>query len=101
MKIIYAPRALRDIDEILAYIKKRSPRGAHRVSLAIETASRRCALNLRATGKTDEPDVYRSPLGKYRYTVFYRALPDRAGIEVARVVHIARVKNLERMPDEE
>jgi plasmid stabilization system protein ParE len=38
MKIVYASRALRDIDEILAYIRKRSPRGAHSVSVAIEHA---------------------------------------------------------------
>ena len=54
MRIIYAPRALRDIDEILAYIQKRSPRGAHRVSLAIERAIQLCALTPRATAQTDE-----------------------------------------------
>jgi plasmid stabilization system protein ParE len=32
MKIVYAPRALRDIDGILAYIHKGSPRGAHSVA---------------------------------------------------------------------
>ncbi len=57
MKIVYAPRALRDIDEILMYIQARSPRGAHRVSLAIEYAIEMCALNPYAAGKTDEPDV--------------------------------------------
>jgi hypothetical protein len=35
MKIVCAPRALRDIDGILAYIHERSPRGAYSVSLAI------------------------------------------------------------------
>ena len=49
MKIVYAPRALRDIDEILAYIHQRSPRGAHSVSLAIEYTIHMCALNPRAT----------------------------------------------------
>lgn len=101
MKIIYAPRALRDIDEILAYIHTRSPRGAHSVSLAIEYTIHMCALNPRATGKTDEPNVYRRPLGKYRYTIFYRILSNDEGIEVARVVHGARVRNLRRLPDEE
>jgi plasmid stabilization system protein ParE len=45
MRIVYAPRALRDIDEILSYIHKRSPRGAHAVSLAIEYTIELCALN--------------------------------------------------------
>jgi plasmid stabilization system protein ParE len=43
MKVVYASRALRDIDDILAYIKARSPKGARSVSLAIEHAIRACA----------------------------------------------------------
>jgi plasmid stabilization system protein ParE len=101
VKIAYASRALRDIDEILAYIQKRSPRGAHSVSLAIERAIQTCALNPHATGKTDEPNVYRRPLGKYRYTICYRTLPNDEGIEIARVVRSARVRNLRRIPDDE
>jgi len=99
MKIVYAPRALRDIDRILAYIYKRSPGGAHSVSLAIERTIHMCALNPRAIGKTDEPSLYRRPLGKYRYTIFYRVLPGDEGIEVARVVHGARVKDIHKAPD--
>jgi plasmid stabilization system protein ParE len=99
MRIVYAPRALRDIDNILAYIHKRSPRGAHSVSLAIEHTIHLCALNPRAVGRTDEPNLHRRPLGKYRYTIFYRVLAGGAGIEVARVVHSARVKKLGKVPD--
>jgi hypothetical protein len=43
--------------------------------------------------------MYRRPLGKYRYTIFYRALAGDGGIEVVRVVHGARVKNLGKVPD--
>jgi plasmid stabilization system protein ParE len=99
MRIVYAPRALRDIDDILAYIHKHSPRGAPSVSRAIEHTIHLCALNPRAIGETDEPDLYRRPLGKYRYTIFYRVLAGGAGIEVARVVHGARVKTLGKVPD--
>lgn len=101
MRVVYAPRALRDIDDILAYIHKRSARGARSVSLAIEYTVHMCALNPRATGKTDEPNVYRRPLGKYRYTIFYRVLPNEDGIEVARVIHSARVRDLRRLPDQD
>ncbi len=45
MRIVYAPRALPGIEEILDYIHARSPRGAHRVSLAIEYAIEKCAFN--------------------------------------------------------
>jgi plasmid stabilization system protein ParE len=59
MKAVYAPRALRDIEEILAYIEERSPSGARNVALAIEYSIHTCALNPRAGAKTDEPNVYR------------------------------------------
>lgn len=96
MKIVYAPRALRDIGGILEYIHARSPSGARSVSLAIEHSIHACALTPRAGGRTDELNVYRRPLGKYRYTIFYRARDD--GIEVVRVVHSARVKRLSTVP---
>jgi plasmid stabilization system protein ParE len=99
MKVIYSRRALRDIDEILAYVRKRSASGALNVALAIEHQLRTCALNPRGSPKTDEPNVYRSPLGKYRYTIFYRAPPGAQGIEVVRVVYSGRVKNLRKIPD--
>jgi len=100
MKIVYASRALRDINDILAYINKRSPQGARSVSPAIEHRIRMCAINPHASGITDEPGVYRRPLGRYRYTIFYRVLLRGEGIEVARVIHGARVGNLRRMPND-
>ena len=101
MKIVYAPRALRDIDEILSYIHQRSPRGAHAVSQAIEHTIELCALNPRATARTNVPNLYRRPLSKYRYTVFYRVLAGQQGIEVARIIHGARVKDLHTLPDDD
>jgi toxin ParE1/3/4 len=92
---------LRDIDDILAYIQKRSPSGARNVSLAIEHTIELCALNPRGAAITNLPDVYRRPLAKYRYTVFYRTFVDTGAIEIVRVVHGARVRNLGRLPDDE
>jgi plasmid stabilization system protein ParE len=66
MKVVYASRALRDVDEILAYIQERSPSGARNVSLAIGYTIHTCALNPHAGARTDETNVYRRPLGKYR-----------------------------------
>jgi plasmid stabilization system protein ParE len=48
MKVVYAPRALRDINDILTYINERNPRGARNVSVAIEYAVNMCALSPRA-----------------------------------------------------
>lgn len=65
MKLRYAPRALRDIDEILAYIQQRSSRSAEKVSFAIEQAVVLSAQVPRAAGKTDLPNHYRRPLVRY------------------------------------
>ncbi len=100
MTVRYAPRALRDIDGILAYIHERSPAGARTVSLAIESTIAACVRYPGIGSPTDEADVYRRPLRKYRYTIFYRRLPDGEGIEVARVVHSARIRDLRHIPDE-
>ena len=101
MKIAYAPRALRDIEELLAYTHERSPRGAHNVSLAIEHAIQMCALHPHAAARTDETRVRRRALGKYRYTIFYRVLTRDEGIEVVRVVRSARVRSLGKVPEAE
>ena len=100
MNLRYAPRALRDIDEILAYINARSPQGARNVSLAIEHSIGMCAQNPATGSKADEPDLYRRTLGKYRYTIFYRVDLTADVVEIARVVHSARVKNLGALPED-
>lgn len=100
MKIVYAPQALRDIDEILAYLFERSPRGAHSVSLAIEHEIQRCGLNPHLALETDEPNLYRRPLVEYRYTIFYRVNAETQHVEIARVLHGARVKNLRQLPED-
>jgi hypothetical protein len=65
MKIFYASRAFRATSTIfLRNISKRSPQGARSVSPAIEHAIRMCAINPHASGMTDEPGVYRRPLGQ-------------------------------------
>jgi hypothetical protein len=47
------------------------------------------------------PTCIGGPIGKYRYTIFYRVLPHDEGIAVGRVVHGARVKSLRKMPAEQ
>jgi toxin ParE1/3/4 len=98
MNVVYAPRALRDIDEILAYIQQRSSRSAANVSLAIEQAVMLSAQVPRAAGKTDLPNHYRRPLVRYPYTLFYSVDATRNDIEILRVIHSARVKNLGSLP---
>jgi plasmid stabilization system protein ParE len=46
---------------------------------------------------TDEPNLCRLPLVRYPCTIFYRIDAARDLVEIARVVHGARVKNLRRL----
>jgi toxin ParE1/3/4 len=100
MRLVYAPRALVDIDDILTYIKTRNPQAARNVSLAIEHTMNLCALNPYMGVRTDEPNLYRHPLTNFRYTIFYRVDAIRDVVEIARVIHGARVKDLNRLPDD-
>jgi plasmid stabilization system protein ParE len=98
--IVYAPRALRDIKEILDWTAQQSPKGAHSLSIAIERAIAVCEAFPRAGARTDEPAVYRWPMSKHRVTIFYRTLANDAGIEVARVLRSGRIKTLRTMPND-
>lgn len=103
MRIVYSRRALRDIEEILFNVGQRNTEGARKLSVAIERTIESCARRPRTGIRTDEPNVYRYMLGKRRnkYTIFYRLLGGDEGIEVARVLHSARIKTLGRVPEDE
>ena len=100
MKLVYAPRALRDVDDILSYIQQRSAQGARSVSVAIEHTAEVCAEHPRGGTPTDEPHVYRWPLSAYRYTIYYRFDPATDVVEIVRVVHAARLRDPGRVPDD-
>jgi toxin ParE1/3/4 len=100
MKIVYAERARRDISEIFDDIAKYSPASARRVEAAIRIQCERLADFPYAAATTDEPRVFRVPLIRYPYTVYYRVNLALDRIEVARVIHGARIKDLQQMPDE-
>ena len=101
MKRVYAPRALRDVDEILAYVQARSPKGAATLSVAIEQATGSCALNPFLGTATDTRGIFRYPLTRHDYTIFYRVLADLDEVEIVRVIHAARIKDLGRLPDDD
>lgn len=101
MKRVYAPRALRDVDEILTYVQARSLKGAATLSVAIEKAADSCALNPFLGIATDTTGTFRYPLTRYDYTIFYRVRADLDEVEIVRVIHAARIKDLGRLPDDD
>ena len=100
MKIVYAESARRDIAEIFNAIAVHSPSAAGRVEEAIRIQCERLTAFPYAAAKTDEPRVFRVPLVRYPYTVFYRVNVEVNWIEIARVLHGARIKDLRRLPDD-
>jgi plasmid stabilization system protein ParE len=94
----FAPRALVDIDELLAYVHAQDSSVANKLSLSIERTVGLAAINPRLGTKTDEAGVFRYPIARYRITIFYRLLAD-GDIEVARVVRATRIKNLDALPE--
>jgi plasmid stabilization system protein ParE len=100
MKVVYAERARRDIAGIYDSIARHNPSAARRVEDRIRAVCEGLADFPYASVETDEPNVRRAPLVRYPYTVFCRIDATRDLVEIARVVHGARVKDLGRMPDD-
>lgn len=99
MRVVYAERAMRDIGEIYDTVATHDPRAAQRVENAIRNACERLADFPYAAPATDEPNVRRLPIVRYPYTIFYRLNPGRDLVEIARVLHGARVGDLGSMPE--
>ena len=100
MRVVFARRAQIDIAAIYDWIATRSPGSAQRVEDAIRAECERIALFPYASMPTDETDVRRVPLVRYRYTIYFRVSDEHDRVEIARVIHGARIKNLSRLPDE-
>jgi toxin ParE1/3/4 len=88
MKSRYRERALRDLEEISAYISKRSPIGAINVLAAIHAAVRDAALNPLGSRQTSDPEVRVKIVRRYLYKVFY--IVADAGIGILHIRHGAR-----------
>jgi len=98
MNVRFAPRALADLEGIRDYLVPLSPRGAEHVRAEIAAAVDRIVEFPRTGNMTDEAGLYRYALRKYRYTIFYRVIAGQDVVEVARIIHGARVVNLRQLP---
>ncbi len=101
MMVVYSERARADIAAIFDHIATDNHRAAMRVENSIRTACEGLARYPRAGVPTDEPNIRRRPLVRYPYTIFYRINEAQQRVEIARVVHAARVRSLGQLPSEE
>ena len=72
MKVIFAPRALRDLEAIAAYLAERSPTGQKSVLGAIKASIGDLEQFPRIGIPIDTEGRYRLPVRRYPYLVYYR-----------------------------
>lgn len=88
LKIRYAAKAFRDLQEIEAYIAFDSPAAARKVARAVQdTLSLLCLFPDKARRSTRN-GVRAIPLSRYPYIIFYRVIGRE--IIVTRIFHAAR-----------
>ena len=88
MKVRYTNRAFRDREDILTYLKARSPTGARNVLDRFGDAASLLGQQPLAGLPTDMPDVRVLFVGRYPYKFFYRVRGDT--VEILHIRHTAR-----------
>jgi toxin ParE1/3/4 len=89
MKVIYTEAALRDLDEITAWLNANYPgvgRALERRLRIVVAHITRWPESMRRSRR--HPDVRVAPLGRYPYKIFYRVRED--AIEILHIHHAAR-----------
>jgi plasmid stabilization system protein ParE len=89
MRVVLSRFALAELDEILAYIAKRSPLGARNVEARFRHAFDLIARHPKGSECLEQrPNVRRLPLVRYPYAIYYEIGPDE--VTVLRIMHGAR-----------
>ena len=72
MNVVYAPRALRDLESIAAYLVERNPAGAINVLGAIKSSVDTLSFFPQIGRLVDNAGHRRVPVLRYPYLIFYR-----------------------------
>jgi toxin ParE1/3/4 len=88
MNVVYAPRALRDLEGIAAYLVERSPSGATNVLAAIKIDDRYLELLSADRPSRRQRGHRRVPVPRYPYVIFYRLAEDE--LLILHIRHAAR-----------
>jgi toxin ParE1/3/4 len=76
MNVVYAPRALRDLSEIAAYLVERNLTGARSVLSAIKSSIDTLSFFPQIGRVADDAGHRRVPVVRYPYVIFYRISGD-------------------------
>jgi toxin ParE1/3/4 len=89
MRVVLSRFALAELDEILAYIAKRSLLGARNVEVRFRHAFELIARHPYGAERLEQvPEVRRLPLVRYPYSIYYETGSDQ--VTVLRILHDAR-----------
>jgi plasmid stabilization system protein ParE len=89
MRLVLSRLALAELDEILGYIRQRSPFGARNVERRIRRAFEHISRYPEGAERVEQrPAVRRLPLARYPYIVYYEVEADT--VTVLRILHGAR-----------
>jgi plasmid stabilization system protein ParE len=88
MIAVYAPRALRDLEAIAEYLRKRSPSGAARTMTAIKASIDALVAFPAMCPAIDSAGHRRLPVLRFPYTIFYRIAGDE--ILILHIRHASR-----------
>lgn len=83
MNVVFAPRALRDLESIAAYLEAQSPSGARNVLAAFKSTIDALTFFPEIGRLIDDAGHRRLPVLRYPYSIFYRI----AGAELL-ILHI-------------
>jgi addiction module RelE/StbE family toxin len=89
MKVTFAPRAVRDLDAISAFIARENPRAASRVIARIDELTSRLGEHPGMGRETELPPTRVFPVPDFPYLIFYAARGD-GEVRILRVRHAAR-----------
>jgi toxin ParE1/3/4 len=76
MNVVYAPRALRDLESIASYLVERNPAGAINVLGAIKSSVDTLSFFPQIGRLVDNAGHRRVPVLRYPYLIFYRVAGD-------------------------
>ena len=76
MNVVYAPRALRDLQGISAYLTERSPGASTRVLATLKTSIDSLSYFPELGRLVDAAGHRRMPVPRYPYLIFYRIAGD-------------------------
>ena len=89
MRFVLSRLALAELDEILGFIRARSPFGARNVEARMRRAFDHIANHPEAAERVEQrPTVRRMPLARYPYIIYYEVSADE--VTVLRILHGGR-----------